>query len=133
MKRILIAAALFLSAITAAQAAEPSKTYVSQNGIVFSMEDVRKVESGGGLIVLTFSNGQNSGGFLQDSGAVYAKIKTDFPAWLTYGTAVIYNPAKARWVTCSSNSTTFGWAQTGSETLADGCALRQQADAKSNH
>ena len=126
-KKIAVLAASVILA-SSAMAADP-QTYKDTSGKVFSLDDVRQVEydAVNAKLILTFQNGSTSGGYLTDNGSVLAKIKANHPEFLTHGTNIVYVQRYARWVTCQSGGSTFGWRNAGSETVADGCALATQA------
>lgn len=127
-KTLLIAATMLACAMGSAQAADPM-TYKDTSGKVFSIDDVRQIDydAVNAKLVLTFSNGTTSAGYLTDNGSVFNKIKADHPEFLTHGSNTLYVQKIARWVICQSGGTTFGWRNTGSETVADSCALATQA------
>ncbi len=127
-----LAAVVLMVGCGGAHAQASSNIYTSTDGKVFSLEKVRKVEYTNGVITLTFENGESSYNYLSDNGTVFNKVKAANASWLTSGTSVIYNPAKARYIVCNNNQTTFAWSNSGSETLADSCTMYQQAVSKSN-
>lgn len=134
-KSFAVAAAILLSVATSAQAAD-KQTYVAQTAqgqALFSLEKVRKIQVGGGAITLTFENGTNSGQYLLDNGTVFNKIKNDHPEFLAHNQDTLYVASKAHWTNCQGNGqTVFGWTQTGSEAVTDGCALYNQGVSKAN-
>ncbi len=126
MKKIIIAASIALSLMASAQAAE---TYVSQNNVVFSVENARKIEFTGTAVTITYTDGYSSYEYLKDGGAVFAKIKAEHPQWVAQGNT-LYVISKAKGIVCQNNQTNLGWFASGTEYLNDGCAVYQQATTK---
>lgn len=125
MKKLFIAASLFLASFTASAALNES--FVSSDNKVFSLHNVREVTFPTGQVVLTFAQGDTSGGFLADAGGgTQAKIKGSaaFTQFVQLGTTGRYfNVKYARYVTCDSSGTNIGWTGVGSQSLNDGCQL----------
>jgi hypothetical protein len=110
-----------------AHAAAESKTFVSSDNKVFSLENVKAVESQPGVIVLTFTDNTTSGGYLADNtGSVYSTVLANIgSAWAQApGANKYYNPLYARYTICNGTATTIGWFLGGAETVPDaGCVF----------
>lgn len=108
-----------------AEAATLDDMFVSSDGKSFTLNDVRAFYPGAnGVMTLEFTNGTNSGSYLQDAGgAVFAAMKAR--AFVQahyiqlYGVNKFVRPDYARWSICSGNIMTFGWAQIGSQDFND--------------
>lgn len=134
LKSFAMAAAITLSIAACgggnAKAAPLAKqTYISSDGKIFSIDNVRKItrDTVGNKIVLTYVDGNSSFDYLADAGgAIFLNIKQTQPTLVSPpGDAnVLYNPAYAKNVTCnpSVGTTTMGWygVNGGAEYVADG-------------
>lgn len=125
MKKLFLSMALCLCAFSASAALNES--FVSSDNKVFSLHNVREVTFPTGQVVLTFAQGDTSGGYLADvGGGTQTKIKGSaaFTQFVQLGTTGRYfNVKYARYVTCDSSGTNIGWTNAGSQSLNDGCQL----------
>lgn len=125
LKKIVILAASFLL-VGAAHA--QNLIYKDTVGKVFSIEHAREVRSdvANGAIIVISDTGESSYTYLKDNGTVFNYIKLGNSHWIAVGSDRILNPNKARWIVCDSSGTNFGWRNSGSESLYDGCVAYQQ-------
>lgn len=139
MKKLILAASIFAFAVSA-QAATLTEIFTSTDGKVFSLHDVRQVESNGMYVTLVHRDGGSTGGYLQDvGGTVYAKIVASEGFAKSYvkiaNVPKYINVNAAKYIYCNASTgvLTVGWNFGAPSEFADvGCVVYNQIKALGN-
>lgn len=127
MKRLIFAVLFAIAGVAAA-----SETFVSTDGKIFSVREIRKVELVGTTFVITDAAGLSSYSYLKGDAVLFAKIVAKNPDWVQYNATTIYNPSVARYSACINTQSTFRWIGGGWTRISDNCGMYNAVLAKVN-